>query len=516
MRPQTYMTYMFRVALLLVWTSSTLQGQGTSKQENRLLQQELKLAQKTEEDRAKRDELRVKIQPSVDEIGIALSRMEYRDQLVGAYLNSLGQSMVPAEVDASVSFSFRALYDIRPNAMALPDGRIFVTTGLLALVENEAQLATVLGHEIAHVTEEHTLDHFRRSQTVGRRNKIIGAAAGAALGGILGGRKGGGSEAVAASAVGATVGFGIASVANAVVRAKFSREQEKEADLIGSELAMARGFDPDQGRTLFQNFHDRFGKRRFSLTGSLTRMLSTHPPFIVRASNIRAVLSGDLASQYQSGLDSGTLATGSGRFGRVLSAVIRDNGILLAEESDRYDLALENLERAHRYRPNDPRVLWGLGRVSQLLARSDEQLQRAEDLLAMAVEADQRGLYPAIHRDLAYFRAATREDYTTAAEGLKQYVLGHVEAHGVLPSDLDEVYDQLVLFGDTSWTAPGVERQQLAVSPVSIAYTPTVWTTPGSGLRAKRAEEVADKISDALSSVGTATEFAGQAAEIVQ
>ena len=185
-------THMLTASLLLALASGSLQGQGLSQQESRLLQQELKFAQKTAQDRERRDELRVKIQPSVDQIGIALSRTEYRDQLVGAYLNSLGQSMVPSEVDASVSFSFRVLHDIRPSAMALPDGRIFVTTGLLALVENEAQLAAVLGHEIAHVTEEHALEHFSRSQSGERRNRIIGVATGGALGGILGGKKGGG------------------------------------------------------------------------------------------------------------------------------------------------------------------------------------------------------------------------------------------------------------------------------------------------------------------------------------
>ena len=505
-------TYALGVAVLLTMASVPLHGQGNSKQQNRLMQQERKLAQQSDQERERSDELRVKIQPRIDEIGIALSRREYHDQLVGSYLNSLGQSMVPEEVDASVSFSFRALYEIRPNAMALPDGRIYVTTGLLSMVENEAELAFVLGHEIGHVTEEHALDQWRRAQTAQKRNRIIGAAAGVGLGGLLGGKKGGTSGAVTGALVGATVGFGIASVANAVMRSKVSREQEREADLIGAELAMARGFDPDAGRAFFQKLHDRFGKRGFSLGRTLSGKFATHPAFHVRATNIQAVLSGELASVYRSRLDSGALATGSGRFGRVMSALIRDNGILLAEESDRFDLALENLQRAYRYRPNDPRVLWGLGRVRQSLARTDEQLQQAEDFLANAIEADQRRLYPAIHRDLAYFRAAEREDYTAAAEGLRQYVLGHVAMHGVLPSDLDEVYDHLVLFGDTSWTAPGVEREQeVEVPPVSIAYTPRVWTSPGSGLREKRTEEIVDKISEALALAGEAAGVVSQA-----
>ena len=507
-------TYALGVAVLLLMTSVPLHGQGDSKEQNRLLEKNRELAEKTEQERERRDELRAKIQTQIDEIGIALSRWEDPDRLVGTYLNSLGQSMVPAEVDASVSFSFRVLYEIRPNAIALPDGRIYVTTGLLSNVENEAQLAFVLGHEIGHVLQEHSLDHWIRVETVERRNKIIGTAAGAGLGGLFGRKKDGGSGAAEGAEKGAQVGFGIASVANAVMRAKFGREQEKEADLIGAELAMARGFDPAEGREFFQSLHDRFGKRRFSPGRALSSMFATHPSSQIRATNIHSVLSGDLASQYQSRLDSGELATGSGRLGRMLSAVIRDNGILLAEESDRFDLALEHLERAYRYRPNDPRVLWGLGRVNQLLARTDEQVQRAEDFLAKAVESDHRKLYPAIHRDLAYFRAARREDYAAAAEGLKQYVQGHVDVHGVLPSDLDEVYDQLVLFGDTSWTAPGVDRQQqVRVSSVSIAYAPQVWTSPGSGLPKGRTAEISDEVSEALALAATTTGVAATLAE---
>ena len=499
-------TYALGVAVLLLMTSVPLHGQGDSKEQNRLLEQNRELVEKAEKERERRDELRAKIQPQIDEIGIALSRWEDPDRLVGTYLNSLGQSMVPAEIDASVSFSFRVLYEIRPNAIALPDGRIYVTTGLLSVVENEAQLAFVLGHEIGHVIQEHSLDYWRRVETVERRNKIIGTAAGAGLGALFGGKRGGSAGAKEGAVLGAQLGFGITSVANAVMRAKFGREQEKEADLIGVELAMARGFDPDEGRAYFQNLHDRLEKRRFSRGKALPSMFATHPSSEIRATNIQSVLSGDLASQYQSRLDSDGLATGSGRLGRVLSAVIRDNGILLAEESDRYDLALEHLERAYRYRPNDARLLWGLGRVQQLLARTDEQVQRAEDFLAKAVEFDHRKLYPAIYRDLAYFRAARPEDYAAAAESLKQYVLGHVEVHGVLPSDMDEVYDHLVLVGDTSWTAPSLEQQQQGeTSSDFIADTPQVWTSPGSGLRKEHPAEINDEISEALALAETAT-----------
>ncbi len=62
------------------------------------------------------------------------------------------------------------MQDIYPNASSLPDGRIYLTTGMLAHVENEAQLAMVLGHEIGHVAEEHALESLRRQRSGQQRN----------------------------------------------------------------------------------------------------------------------------------------------------------------------------------------------------------------------------------------------------------------------------------------------------------------------------------------------------------
>ena len=170
------------IASLLVSPSL---AQQQSKQQQQQIKRDLKAQQKAEEDADKRQELLQEVQPLADRFAEAMLTRKYSDSLVQGYLGSLGQSLVPPETPASTTFSFRVVQDIVPNAYALPDGRIYITTGMLAHVENEAQLAMVLGHEIGHVIEEHALESLRRQRSGQRRNKIVGAAAGAALGGVV-------------------------------------------------------------------------------------------------------------------------------------------------------------------------------------------------------------------------------------------------------------------------------------------------------------------------------------------
>ena len=71
-----------------------------------------------------------------------------------------------------------------------------------------------------------------------------------------------------------------------------------------------------------------------------------------------------------------------------------------------------------------------------MVARSDEKLAEADSLLAMAAEQDKRGIYPAIHRDIAYAIASQSDDYAAAADHLRQYVVEHIAAHRAAPGGL--------------------------------------------------------------------------------
>ena len=444
------------------------------------VKRDLKAQQKAEEEAEKRQELLEEVQPVADRFAEAMLTRKYSDALVQSYVGSLGQSLVPPETPASTTFSFRVVQDIVPNAYALPDGRIYITTGMLAHVDNEAQLAMLLGHEIGHVVEEHALESLRRQRSGQRRNKIVGAAAGAALGGFLGGKKGGGSGAAQGIAAGAAIGTLAAAVANSVIRSKYSKEQEKEADRIGAELALERGFDPEEAARFWDRQHERFGKRSFS-TKIEHSLFGSHPRDRVRAEGVRALLAGDMKASIEEKRAGDGLATGTPRFGSVISGLMRDTGTLMAERSDRHDLAIGLLERAREHRPNDPRLLWALGRTYRMVARTEEKLAEADSMLLTAAEQDKRGIYPAIHRDIAYAMASQLQDYATASGHLRQYVTGHTAVHGKLPSDIDDVYDKMVLFGDNEWV-PAVADRAGAEPTLQVAsgasYHPTVWHTP--------------------------------------
>ncbi len=262
---------------------------------------------------------------------------------------------------------------------------------------------------------------------------------------------------------------------NSIARSQYSKEQEKEADLIGTELALALGFDPDEAARFWEMQHERFGKRSLN-TKIAHSLFGSHP-----RDSVRALVAGDLKATIDETRAGGGLATGTLRFGSVTSGLMRDTGSLMAERSDRHDLAISLLKKARKHRPNDSRLLWALGRTQRMVSRNEEELAEADRFLAMAAEQDKRRIYPAIHRDLAYAMASQPEDYPAASEHLRTYVVGHIAVHGSLPPDIDDVCDKMVLFGDNEWVPPVSEKpgppQAMQVASGAL-YHPTVWDTP--------------------------------------
>ncbi|MCE9686368.1 M48 family metallopeptidase [Shewanella sp. AS16] len=139
------------------------------------------------------------------------------------------------------------------NAFALPGGHIGVYTGLLKVAEGPDQLATVLGHEVAHVLANHGNEQVSRAQLTGVGMQIADAA----LGGVGVANK---DLYMSALGLGAQVGFIL----------PFGRAQESEADAIGLELMAKAGFDPAASIALWQNMDKAGG-------GQGVELLSTHP-----------------------------------------------------------------------------------------------------------------------------------------------------------------------------------------------------------------------------------------------
>jgi predicted Zn-dependent protease len=148
------------------------------------------------------------------------------------------------------------------NAFAMPGGKIGVLSGILKVTENEHQLATVIGHEIAHVTAEHSVN---RAKQAGLTNFGINAVAI-----ILGGGYSGATY-TAQQALAAGAAFGISL--------PYKRGQETEADVIGLEYMARAGFDPRQSVPLWQRMDAGSGKKP-------AEFLSTHPASETRIENL--------------------------------------------------------------------------------------------------------------------------------------------------------------------------------------------------------------------------------------
>lgn len=153
----------------------------------------------------------------------------YRDDQLSAYMNSVGQRLAAASHRSNIPYHFAIVNSSVLNAFALPGGYIYITRGLLARLENEAQLASVLGHEIGHVTARHSVKRLQYNLGFNVLLAVIDQVAA----GSEGYKKRRGLIKVTSSAAFATVSLG------------YSRKDEFQADELGATYAHKAGYDPE-------------------------------------------------------------------------------------------------------------------------------------------------------------------------------------------------------------------------------------------------------------------------------
>lgn len=144
----------------------------------------------------------------------------YPDQAVQNYVSGVGDRLVNYSGRTDLPWHFRVLDSDQINAFALPGGQIYITKGLLFRLQDEAQLAGILGHEIAHVSQRHTVEQLEREQLF--------------QGGLT----------VASVLTGAGSVADIGQLVGGLVMMRYSRDQEREADLIGLDYLVRGGYDP--------------------------------------------------------------------------------------------------------------------------------------------------------------------------------------------------------------------------------------------------------------------------------
>lgn len=160
---------------------------------------------------------------------------EYRalaNPVVQAYVDGIGQKLARASHRANLEWHFTVLDSPEVNAFALPGGYVYITRGILAYLDSEAELAGVLGHEIGHVTARHASQRATRQQAAG-----VGVLLANVLGAVLESKGVSGAADFSSQA---------AQLAAAGYIAAYSREQESQADRLGADY-LARNTMPRRG-----------------------------------------------------------------------------------------------------------------------------------------------------------------------------------------------------------------------------------------------------------------------------
>lgn len=209
------------------------------------------------------------------------------DPAVNEYVNRVAQNIV-LHSDAKIPFTVKVIDSQDVNAFALPGGFLYVNRGLLEAAENEAEVAGVLSHEIAHVTARHGIEQATKGELLNYASIPL----------------------IFFGGIGGYLVRQVAGLAVPLTFLKFSRGAEKEADRLGAQYMWSAGYDP----TALISFFEKLQAQDKRKPGTLAKVFSTHPLTGDRITEVRGLI--------QRFPDRGEYQISTSEFGQVRSRLL--------------------------------------------------------------------------------------------------------------------------------------------------------------------------------------------------
>lgn len=256
----------------------------------------------------------------------------YQDAEIENYLNQIAKTLQPNSISPDISFQIKVVKDPNLNAFAFPNGVIYIHTGILARMDNEAQLAALLAHEMVHCTHRHSIRALRslkdRTQAKTATTRDLAQFLG--------------------------ISGSIASING------YTRELETEADRVGLDLAVKANYDPREVLSLFELL-----KQEIEIEGiEEPYFFGTHPNVRQRIENVNNWL----AEKYRGKI---TGIKNRDVFQSRISRLVLDNARLDLRQG-RFFVAQRTVEKFLALKPDDARAYFLLGEIFRQRCRQDD------------------------------------------------------------------------------------------------------------------------------------------------
>jgi predicted Zn-dependent protease len=265
----------------------------------------------------------------------------YQDAEIENYLNQIAEKLQTNSISPDIPFQIKVIKDPNLNAFAFPNGVIYIHTGILARMDNEAQLAALLAHEMVHCTHRHSLRVLRSSKD---RPAYIASV-----------RQ---TQAKTATVRELTQLLGITGSTASI--SGYTRELETEADRVGLDLAVKANYDPREVLKLFELL-----KQEIEIEGiEEPYFFSTHPNVRQRIENVNNWL----AEKYRGKI---TGIKNKNVFQSRISRLVLDNARLDLRQG-RFFVAQRTVEKFLAVKPDDARAYFLLGEIFRQRCRQDD------------------------------------------------------------------------------------------------------------------------------------------------